>query len=925
METLSMTLGVDEQSKKRQKPLEESVYVAHQGMLPPISMSSEELNQRIVPNLVPAVPQVLNAQQLHQLQLQQQHQLQAQQQMLNQPQMLQLYQSQVQQQQLNALLALQQQGQITPMQQQALQQLQRQMQAQAQMIQQQQLQYLARMQQQQLPNNQHAAPGPFNHVPMNVLQQTQQVPHEQFQQQHVMQHHANGGFPGLPHGHPAQQALAQQHAQYFAYVRQAQQMQGSPQFQQQARQVTPVGIDPVMVMRQQQYQQQQLQQQHQQNQLMSQPQTQMMQPTHNQPPQRLDEVHSVHLNGNGHGNGVGGSIGLNLNGNGNGNSANGIAAAIVVATQPGNPSLTHGVDRGSSKAVSPTANNGHGNGMVGPSFKIPLPPWLQAMGEKKHSEKQQNSTSDLSKIKKKYRQSYCLYCARVFPQSPWAAMKSRKYEHEIFKKHEKSNLHQRALIELNKSVLGGSMPQSIAPNPLTPVSTPTATTPTANPQNPHAWSPLQAVPAHPAPSTKQNGTVPVPQVANNVSTAGANTNGPSKPNATHVVSGLGLDPVETNSRGTVPRAGNSKYSKAAVTAELGLSQGQRNGGQAVSETPVDLVTEAGSVLAHQPATIHEREMAQRMAMAIPSRSIVTNDHAMKLNLMNGMAVPQPVSPSNTSQHQEVNRVSPMAVRDDNVDCAVTDQFRPGVGSSEVHIPVDYADHNMIPEGGDKENTTFDSISNSPGISNRLKRSLEDAGLSGISVDIDIPNWARFGGEICHADGTPVNQLHAPSSDALYRSMFCQYCSSFESSPTDWGVCRIRPLTNATFAEHSSSAEHERAMIALELAQLSRRPSVTSSPSVKSTNESNGPSLKSLLDIHYHDDAQLSPKDADVEHFFKAPQIPQGQLLGNFYGAANAGEFDQWHGQMGVTGENFEEDELDDDEEDCSNESGGSDD
>jgi len=90
------------------------------------------------------------------------------------------------------------------------------------------------------------------------------------------------------------------------------------------------------------------------------------------------------------------------------------------------------------------------------SHKIPLPPWLQAQGEKTHSDVQLASGADLSKVKKKYRSSLCLYCAKIYPQSAWASLKSRKFEHEIFRKHEKSNSHQKALLELNKSAVSGN-------------------------------------------------------------------------------------------------------------------------------------------------------------------------------------------------------------------------------------------------------------------------------------------------------------------------------------------------------------------------------------------------------------------------------------------------------------------------------------
>ena len=96
--------------------------------------------------------------------------------------------------------------------------------------------------------------------------------------------------------------------------------------------------------------------------------------------------------------------------------------------------------------------------------KIPLPPWLQYHGEKTHSDQQLSSENNLSNVKKKYRKSMCMYCAKIYPESAWATLKSRKFEHEIFKNHEKSTVHQRSLLELNKSSLTDNFNSNINNN-----------------------------------------------------------------------------------------------------------------------------------------------------------------------------------------------------------------------------------------------------------------------------------------------------------------------------------------------------------------------------------------------------------------------------------------------------------------------------
>lgn len=110
------------------------------------------------------------------------------------------------------------------------------------------------------------------------------------------------------------------------------------------------------------------------------------------------------------------------------------------------------------------------SGGQGGSNPPALPVWLSATGEKQHSEKQLQSGVDLSRTKKKYRMSLCLYCAKFCPSSPWATMKSRKYEHEIFKKHEKSFSHVSAAqlylaapaVGVNETVALGAQPNPMS-------------------------------------------------------------------------------------------------------------------------------------------------------------------------------------------------------------------------------------------------------------------------------------------------------------------------------------------------------------------------------------------------------------------------------------------------------------------------------
>eukprot|EP00596_Hydrurales_sp_CCMP1899_P008748 CAMPEP_0119040208 /NCGR_PEP_ID=MMETSP1177-20130426/10069_1 /TAXON_ID=2985 /ORGANISM="Ochromonas sp, Strain CCMP1899" /LENGTH=350 /DNA_ID=CAMNT_0007005031 /DNA_START=95 /DNA_END=1148 /DNA_ORIENTATION=- len=99
---------------------------------------------------------------------------------------------------------------------------------------------------------------------------------------------------------------------------------------------------------------------------------------------------------------------------------------------------------GSSSSMRQIEKNGNRK-------RIPAPMWLQASGPKHHSDVQLKSGENLASLKRKYKQSLCLYCAEFNKKSPWAVSRSRKYEHEIFNKHEKSKHHKHALSELNKS------------------------------------------------------------------------------------------------------------------------------------------------------------------------------------------------------------------------------------------------------------------------------------------------------------------------------------------------------------------------------------------------------------------------------------------------------------------------------------------
>jgi hypothetical protein len=461
------------------------------------------------------------------------------------------------------------------------------------------------------------------------------------------------------------------------------------------------------------------------------------------------------------------------NGNGNSNKPSVvIGESVVVPTLP------------AQLPLQPGQSNGHVIQVNIPQFKIPLPPWLQAVGEKRHSEKQLASTSDLSKIKKKYRQSLCMYCARIFPQSPWATIKSRKYEHEIFKKHEKSSLHQRALVELNKSVMSAAS------------STGGVTNSTSSPR-----TPSQSVVA--ALTSASTGSVGVS----------------SKGSAPHVVNGLGSDSLD--SRG-------SKLSKAAVTAELGLSQPAATivpGAVASELTRGALVVSAEQ----QQASYIERELAQRAAMAIPVRSMVNNDLAARLQLSNPTLSQSSAAAATVTPTTSATAASSLRGTVTNaVPAVASGPFSPTVSSAPPPVsqamplfsgPTTFSGTNGY--NADNLNGLTKSMShhdNPTTAETNTSGNLE----ANIAVSITTPSWVCFSSEICTVEGVPISHGSPINfSTVPYRLMSCKYCSSFSSSPTDWSEARLRPYTNETFTDHSGSVDHERAMIALELAQLSK--------------------------------------------------------------------------------------------------------
>lgn len=78
-------------------------------------------------------------------------------------------------------------------------------------------------------------------------------------------------------------------------------------------------------------------------------------------------------------------------------------------------------------------------------------PWLLIQWEACYSSKQETSGLDLTGAKKKYRRMQCLYCAEFNPNTRWALMNPRKFEHQVFKEHQESNNHKKAVQHLFES------------------------------------------------------------------------------------------------------------------------------------------------------------------------------------------------------------------------------------------------------------------------------------------------------------------------------------------------------------------------------------------------------------------------------------------------------------------------------------------
>eukprot|EP00598_Pedospumella_elongata_P008910 CAMPEP_0185012868 /NCGR_PEP_ID=MMETSP1098-20130426/98520_1 /TAXON_ID=89044 /ORGANISM="Spumella elongata, Strain CCAP 955/1" /LENGTH=378 /DNA_ID=CAMNT_0027541933 /DNA_START=68 /DNA_END=1200 /DNA_ORIENTATION=- len=71
-------------------------------------------------------------------------------------------------------------------------------------------------------------------------------------------------------------------------------------------------------------------------------------------------------------------------------------------------------------------------------------PWLETQGPACYSERQEQSSVDLTNISKKYKSMRCLYCFKYNPVTPWATMRPRKYEMSSLQDHANSLHHQKA-------------------------------------------------------------------------------------------------------------------------------------------------------------------------------------------------------------------------------------------------------------------------------------------------------------------------------------------------------------------------------------------------------------------------------------------------------------------------------------------------
>lgn len=96
-------------------------------------------------------------------------------------------------------------------------------------------------------------------------------------------------------------------------------------------------------------------------------------------------------------------------------------------------------------------------------------PWLIASNELCHSDNQIASGMDLSNVKKKYKKMFCLWCAEFNPNTPWAHLKARKFESDVFTDHERSVHHRKALFSrqaAGSSALSSNPHSSIPSFPL---------------------------------------------------------------------------------------------------------------------------------------------------------------------------------------------------------------------------------------------------------------------------------------------------------------------------------------------------------------------------------------------------------------------------------------------------------------------------
>jgi hypothetical protein len=73
------------------------------------------------------------------------------------------------------------------------------------------------------------------------------------------------------------------------------------------------------------------------------------------------------------------------------------------------------------------------------------PIWLKVEGRLCHSDKQLESGQDLTSVKKKYKTVMCTFCRDFNPSSPWAALKTRKFETAVLNEHERSHHHRKAV------------------------------------------------------------------------------------------------------------------------------------------------------------------------------------------------------------------------------------------------------------------------------------------------------------------------------------------------------------------------------------------------------------------------------------------------------------------------------------------------